>query len=169
MYCVFWLILGVWAISGHSRQITASGPQARIRCLYLRPTQKKIHFMGCVIPAKTEKANWAQIWSRHDGTFCIKPSEFCSLRIDGVQALTQQTPYEANKFTRKMFYSSACKFQICIWLLSCYMGLFLLVKRKFIMQVLTLMVINCSKHDVRIVNPRTKHHYWNLRTVSTRF
>ena len=92
--------------------------------------------------------------------------EFCSLRIDGVRALTWQTSYKANKFTRKMFYSSACKFQICIWLLSCYMGLFLLVKRKFIMQVLTLMVINCSKHDVKIVNPRTKHHHWNIRTVN---
>ena len=70
--------------------------------------------------AKTEKAKWAQIWSLHARFFCIKSKEFCSLRIDGVQALTWQTSYKANKFTRKMFYSSACKFQICIWLPSCY-------------------------------------------------
>ena len=48
-------------------------------------------------------------------------------------------------------------------------GLFLLVKRIFKMQVLTLMVINGLKHDVKFVNPRTKHHYWNIRSVNKLF
>ena len=41
--------------------------------------------------------------------------------------------------------------------------------RKFKMQVLTLMVINGLKHDVKFVNLRTKHHYWNITSVNKSF
>ena len=123
--------------------------------------------------AKTEKAKWAQIWSLHDPTaetFCIKP------RLDRQGSfvpweLTASKPWPGKLHTRqinlheKCFISARANSEFVFDYLL-VMGLFLLVKRKFKMQVLTLMVINGLKHDVRFVNPRTKHHYWTIRSVN---
>ena len=117
----------------------------------------------------------------YDPTMILRPKLFASNPCWTVRGsfvpweLTASEPWPGKLHTRqinlheKCFIPARANSKFVVFDSFLVTGLFLLVKRIFKMQVLTLMVINGLKHDVKFVNPRTKHHYWNIRSVNKLF
>ena len=136
----------------------------------------KIQFIGCIMPMLTKKAKWAWIWSHGDprGRGFLRQVHSWLLAQAWTAQDWQHQSWSAKLHTRQI---NLHRKMFCFGLMqipNLYLTPFLLWVyfcswRKFKMQVLTLMVINGLKHDVKFVNLRTKHHYWNITSVNKSF